>query len=617
MSSRTVLRSASIALVATIALWMPAAGAELGEILAGTVRDAGGQPMEGVAVTARSTAPGTWVTTTVYSDRDGSYIFPPLAQGRYEMWAQAVGFHAGKATVALTSGRAAQDFRLQAIADLTSSAYTNQLSGAEWLAALPEATPADQRMKDLFWSNCTSCHTVSFVMQNRFDAAGWQAILTFMERTSAGMGRPNFERPPDPFVDHFRKEFAEYMAKIRGPGESPLRPRPLPRPSGEATRVVMTEYDLPPVEYPKGLVTEIGQSRDWSDGSPARFFARGSHDAEVDANGIVWIANNVENPLRTIGRLDPATGDVKNFALPDPEDPTVARTGHGIVIDANGIGWFNASGGLGKVNTKTDEIEVFDPPEGMARVGGSLDLDVKNGHVWMSTNLGALRFDPKTKTFQEFKSVTQIPGSQTYGVATDSEGNGWWGQMAIDIVGRSDIKTGTSGEVRLTPVPGKREYMTDADRAFYETRPRPTWSTNYPWSQGPRRLGADRDGNSVWVAASWGDRLVEIDIKTNEVTYHPIPTPHSTIYDTVVDKDGMVWANMMQSDRVARFDPKTKTWVEYQLPTRGGETRYVAVDNTKDRVEVWLPQPKASRMVRLQFRSEAETAALKAQVRTQ
>ena len=111
--------------------------------------------------------------------------------------------------------------------------------------------------------------------------------------------------------------------------------------------------------------------------------------------------------------------------------------------------------------------------------------------------------------------------------------------------------------------------------------------------------------------------MVEIDITTNEATYHQIPTPYSTIYDTVVDKDGMVWANMMQTDRVARYDPKTKTWVEFQLPTRGAETRYLAVDNTKDRVEVWLPQGKASSMVRVQFRTEAETAALKAQRQTQ
>lgn len=617
MSSRTAFRTAGIVLIAMVGLWLvgwsatqtSASGAT--EILAGTVSEAGGNAMEGVAVSARATAPGTFATTTVYSDRKGGYIFPPLAQGSYEVWAQAVGFQAGKATVNLASGKVLKDFGLKVIADLNSPAYTNQLNGAEWLAALPEDTGADQRMKDIFRNNCTSCHMANFALQNRFDEAGWRTVLSFMERTSAGMGFPRLDRAPAPILNHFKGELASYLARMRGPGESPLRPRPLPRPSGEATQVVVTEYDLPSVEHPDDRLSHI--SRDWSDGAPARYFARGSHDAEVDADGMVWIANNVENPIRTIARLNPNTGEVKNFALPGGEDG-MAKTGHGIVIDAKGFAWFNADGGLGKINTKTEALEFFEPPKGMARVGGSLDLDVKNGYVWMSSDKGALRFDPTTNTFQEFRSVTQRPGSQTYGVAVDADGNGWWAQMAIDIVGRSDIKTGKSAEVPLPPVREKYDHISSADRKFYETADS-SWNSTYPWSQGPRRLGADRDGNSVWVAASWGDNLVEIDIKTNRVTYHPTPIPHSHIYDTVVDKNGMVWTNLMATDRVAKFNPKTKAWVEYQIPTHGSETRYVAVDNTKDRVEVWLPAGKASRMVRFQFRTQEETAALQAQLR--
>jgi streptogramin lyase len=40
--------------------------------------------------------------------------------------------------------------------------------------------------------------------------------------------------------------------------------------------------------------------------------------------------------------------------------------------DPTGTIWFNvnpAKGGLGKLDTKTDKIEVFIPPEGMGRPG--------------------------------------------------------------------------------------------------------------------------------------------------------------------------------------------------------------------------------------------------------
>ena len=118
MIFRTVLRSTGLVFVATVGLSASAGGAEIAELLAGTVRDAGGQAMEGVAVSARSTAPETFTTTTVYSDQDGSYFFPPVADGQYDMWAQAVGFNAGQKTVVLTGGGATHDFRLQAITDL-------------------------------------------------------------------------------------------------------------------------------------------------------------------------------------------------------------------------------------------------------------------------------------------------------------------------------------------------------------------------------------------------------------------------------------------------------------------------------------------------------------------
>jgi hypothetical protein len=247
MTSRSAFQTAGVVLIAVVGLWLqfpsasqaPAAG--LPEILAGIVSDAKGAVMEGVAVSARSTAPGTFATTTVFSNRSGRYAFPPLAPGSYELLAQAVGFHAGKATKSLARGSSAQNFTLQPIADTSSPAFTNQLNGAEWMAALPEATPADRRMKEIFRSNCTSCHMTNFVLQNRFDEAGWLAILSFMERTSAGMSLPRMDRPPLPILNYHKADLAAYLAKVRGPGESPLRPRPLPRPTGEATQVVVSD----------------------------------------------------------------------------------------------------------------------------------------------------------------------------------------------------------------------------------------------------------------------------------------------------------------------------------------------------------------------------------------
>ena len=65
--------------------------------LAGAARAMDGSLMEGVAVSAR--AVGKSITTSVFTDPHGEYVFPPLEGGQYEIWAQAVGYETARARV--------------------------------------------------------------------------------------------------------------------------------------------------------------------------------------------------------------------------------------------------------------------------------------------------------------------------------------------------------------------------------------------------------------------------------------------------------------------------------------------------------------------------------------
>ena len=150
--------------------------------LAGTVTASGGEPMPGVAVSAR--AEGTPITTSVFTDDAGRYYFPPLAPplegGRYRVWAQAVGYESASAHVALApERRMGQDFTLAAAAD-----FTHQLSGVEWLNALPAGTREDRRLREVFRVTCTECHQAGLVLQNRFDERGWRAMIDLMANVS-------------------------------------------------------------------------------------------------------------------------------------------------------------------------------------------------------------------------------------------------------------------------------------------------------------------------------------------------------------------------------------------------------------------------------------------------
>ena len=58
--------------------------------LSGTIASATGEKLGGVTVSAK--AQGTTITTSVYTDEQGGYYFPPLSAGKYNVWAQALAF---------------------------------------------------------------------------------------------------------------------------------------------------------------------------------------------------------------------------------------------------------------------------------------------------------------------------------------------------------------------------------------------------------------------------------------------------------------------------------------------------------------------------------------------
>ena len=206
----------------------------------GTAMSASGEPMEGVAISAR--AEGNPTTTSVFTDEQGQYFFPPLAApfeaGAYRVWAQAVGYGKAEAEVTLVAGHSAeQDFTLSQIDD-----FTHQLNGTEWLESLPSDTPDDRRMKEIFRVTCTECHPAGLALQNRFDQRGWRTMIDLM----AGVSYHGWSGPgarPSLTMQYYRNELARYLAKARGPESEPLQYEILPRPTGDAARHVVSRAE--------------------------------------------------------------------------------------------------------------------------------------------------------------------------------------------------------------------------------------------------------------------------------------------------------------------------------------------------------------------------------------
>jgi len=580
-------------------------------ILSGAIGARSGQKLDGVTVSAR--LEGSTITTSVYTDTAGNYYFPPLPAGKYRVWAQALGFERSTATVDLSAAHR-QDFTLQEIAD--AERRFRQLPGEMMVAALPEASTDDARMKKIFMNNCTGCHSTSYTLQFRFDEAGWNHIIDLMKIVPVTGVYPGPNAKPNQILQKHQKQLAAYLARARGPGESSMKVAPRPRPSGQAARAVWTLYDVP-LNPDAGIGSRYNANdgTDWAMGTTSKL-GQLPHDGALGLDGTIYFTSNNPNRGVTIGKVDPATGTVKYLKADAPNG--LAATAHGLVRDRAGNLWFDVNPGrraLGKLDVATEKFSIYQTPEGMAPLGGAVTIDIDGkGMVWASTPRGAVRFDPATEKFTEFKSAIPEQNAKglaaTYGAAGDRDGNGWWSQMAMDTVYKADIASGKAIEVKMPDV--KVDRLFGEDRAFYEGVSDRGFNAPLPWSQGPRRMGTDKNADLLWVCNSFGSSFARVNTKTLETTIIPLPDPTMQAYHIAVDSRHNVWGNLWTSDRIVRYDPAANAWTVFDLPVRGTEIRHISLLERGDKISVVMPVYRTSQMGVLTLRSEAELAALKA-----
>jgi streptogramin lyase/mono/diheme cytochrome c family protein len=605
---RSILLASAAAVITGLAATTYAQAAD--QLLRGTIASASGEKLGGVTVSAK--LEGSTITTSVYTDETGNYYFPALPAGKYKVWAQALGFETAKSDVDLSAPKQ-QNLTLAAMTD--PERRWRQLPGEMMIAALPEETDADARMKKIFTNQCVGCHAPNYVLQFRFDEPGWNKIINLM-KVVANTGVYQ-DRKPNQIIDLNQKELAAYLTKVRGPGESPLKVKDRPRPSGEAARVTWTLYDVPLIpEVGIGTSRPVNDGSDWSLGTTSKLGLI-THDGGIDFDGNIWFTSNNPNKLVTVGRVDAKTGEVK-FLKVNRNDGRAANA-HGMARDEQGNLWFDVDPGrrsLGKLDPKTEKITVYQTPNNMSPLGGAVTLDVDGkGKVWASAPDGVLQFDPQTEKFTEFKSKNfKRPNGQanTYGAAGDRDGNGWWAQMGWDTIGKADVTSGQTVEIKLPEVKGELDRLTPEQRAAYEKVTDLANGNPLPWGQGPRRMGTDKNADVLWVGNSWGASLARIDTKTNETKIVPFPDKAMQPYHIHVDSKHGVWGNLWTNDQIVRYDPATAKWTSFELPVRGTEIRHITIDERSGVLKVVVPVYRTNQMGVMAMRSEADIAALKA-----
>ena len=309
----TQIRGKLLASVAGLVVGFAAGGASADQLLTGSITSASGQKLDGVQVSAKKE--GSTITTSVYTDQNGEYFFPAMADGKYDVWAQTLGFKTAKGAVDLTATKH-QDFQLAAITD--PEERIRQMPPEMLAAALPEETEADANTKRIFHNQCTGCHTPGYILQFKFDEAGWNKVINLMKFIP---NYPTPDRKPNAIINFNQKDLAAYLARARGPGETSMKFKDRPRATGEAARVMWRTYEVP-LNPDSGIATHgvkynTNDGSDWSLGVTSKL-GQMPHDGNMDFDGnVYWTRTATDQqkidgtPSAVSGRL----GDTRNFTL--------------------------------------------------------------------------------------------------------------------------------------------------------------------------------------------------------------------------------------------------------------------------------------------------------------
>lgn len=342
--------------------------------------------------------------------------------------------------------------------------------------------------KQLVEGMCTACHQTSQITQSSgYTREGWKELISTMIDLSGSSTEQD--------------ELIQYLA-THFPPSTERSPKLMP---GDAQ-----------IAFEGWRVPTLGQR---------------SRDPVEAADGSIWWAGQWGN---LVGRIDPTTGEMKEYALPENAMP------HTVTLDDAGGVWFtgNKNGTMGKLDPATGDITIYPMPDPAARDPHTAVFD-DEGILWFTLQQSNMvgRLDPATG---DIKLVTmKTPGSRPYGIKIDAQGVPWVACNGSNCLVKVDPATLELTEIKL-PIP--------------ETT--------------VRRLDIAGDG-MIWYVNSSQGRLGRFNPKTGEITEWPSPSgPDSHPYAIAV-VNGIVWYNESgkRPDTLVRFDPATERFQSWPIPS--------------------------------------------------
>jgi len=440
----------------------------------------------------------------------------------------------------------------------------------DYLPMVPEGDA-----KPIVMSHCTLCHSVERIVPARFNRDIWQRTVQRMSLYLGGRPDIQKEHQVTQIPEEQRGMVVDYLAKNFSSDTPPIREKIFAGPNDNLPAKLVKGSEA------KFIAMELDQR--------GRFDV---YDINVDSQGTVWVsgrqaatgarglaAERAENrheidriatrqgSVGALGRFDPKTMSIIPVPLPADKPSTVLGS---LGIDPQDQVWVSDRDPKGsrvyEYMPKTNEFETFDIlgpenlPLSVLREPVNMNtIRFLNGDTWGVGNPTSrvLRIDPRTR------KVTQYPvplGSHPHGIVVGGDKAIWYAAILDKDV------------VRLDPTTGKTTH----------------YKTNVP--NAGSRMTADAEGNP-WIVSREG-KLVKVEYRTGKVTVYDTPEKMPSSFGIDADtKRNMIWFDETDAGKIARFDPRTKTFTEFPVPSADmGYIVRVIVDPTNPN-RVWWSAP--------------------------
>jgi streptogramin lyase len=242
-------------------------------------------------------------------------------------------------------------------------------------------------------------------------------------------------------------------------------------------------------------------------------------------DGAIWFTQ-----YNQIGRLNPTTGTITEYALPASDN----YASGGITVGPDGAIWFTEDGRIGRLNPSTGAVTGY----AVAASGAGIHRIVTgpDGKLWFTEFYGNAvgKLDPTTGTATVYPLLA--PGRTPIGIVVGADGNLWFTEMD---------QSGTGGYMARVTLSGSiTEFAT------------PTHGSQ------PLDIALGADGN-IWFTEFAAGAIGRISL-TGQISEFATPTSGSGPYGITAGPSGTIWFTENRGNRVGmlsvsdpRFGPFT------------------------------------------------------------